>query len=194
MIAVVFGIPGVGKTSVVNAVTERIGLTYIHPGQLMYEEALRRQLVENVDQIRKLKLGIQHDLQDEMTRMISKLIQDNPDKNYIIDTHAIVKTPQGYFPGMRNLFFEIIKADIFLVVESDPRKIWERRVKDTNRERNDDKALEDIILHLDLTRSFAAAYAVKTQSNFAVIQNIEGNLDHAVNEMSEMLEKFIAYQ
>lgn len=194
MIAVVFGIPGVGKTSIVNAVVQKLDLVYIHPGQLMLEVALKNGLVEHVDQIRKLKINQQQELQEEMARKLASIIKNNPEKNYIIDTHAIVKTPQGFFPGLRNVFFELIKPNIFIIVESDPAIIMQRRAKDTSRVREDDKELKDILLHIDLTRDFAASYAVMTQANFDVVENKEGDLQAGIDEMSGILQKFMEIQ
>lgn len=194
MIAVVFGIPGVGKTSIVNEVTQKLGLEYIHPGQFMLEIATKKGIVDHVDKIRKLSLHEQHELQEEMAKTVAKVVEHGPEKNYIIDTHAIVKTPQGYFPGLRNVFFDLLKPDIFFVVESDPERIMHRRAMDDTRVREDDKTLKDIILHIDLTRDFATAYAVKTQANFSVIENVEGDLDKGVDEMAGILGRFIENQ
>ena len=91
---------------------------------------------------------------------------------------------------MRNVFFELIKPNIFIIVESDPAIIMQRRAKDTSRVREDDKELKDILLHIDLTRDFAASYAVMTQANFDVVENKEGDLQAGIDEMSGILQKF----
>lgn len=191
MVAVVFGIPGVGKSTIVHLVQEKLGLEYVHPGNIMYRIASERSLVENVDQMRKLKLHIQQELQEEMARTIAQLIASKPENSFIIDTHAIVKTPQGYFPGLRNAFFDAVKPDIYFVVESDPQKILERRLADKSRIRKDDTTLKQILLHIDLTRDFASAYSIYSQANFSVIENIEGDVNYAVTEMSGIIEEFM---
>lgn len=191
MVAVVFGIPGVGKSTIVHLVQEKLGLEYVHPGNIMYRIASERSLVENVDQMRKLKLHIQQELQEEMARTIAQLIASKPQNSFIIDTHAIVKTPQGYFPGLRNAFFDAVKPDIYFVVESDPQKILERRLADKSRIRKDDTTLKQILLHIDLTRDFASAYSIYSQANFSVIENIEGDVNYAVTEMSGIIEEFM---
>jgi len=191
MVAVVFGIPGVGKSTIVHLVQEKLGLEYVHPGNIMYRIASERRLVGNVDQMRKLKLHIQQELQEEMARTIAQLIASKPESSFIIDTHAIVKTPQGYFPGLRNAFFDAVKPDIYFVVESDPQKILERRLADKSRIRKDDTTLKQILLHIDLTRDFASAYSIYSQANFSVIENIEGDVNYAVTEMSGIIEEFM---
>lgn len=193
MIAVVFGIPGVGKSSIVNLVKDRLKLVYIHPGNIMYEIASKRGLVENVDQMRKLKLPIQHELQEAMANEVSEMIKSQPKDSFIIDTHAIVKTPQGFFPGLRKAFFEMVKPDIYLVIESTPEMILQRRTADKDRDRVDDHSLNDILLHIDLTRDFASAYSIYSQANFAVIENKEGNIEYAVDEMSGIISRYIEY-
>lgn len=194
MVAVVFGIPGVGKSTIVNKVKDNLGLVYVHPGNIMYEIASEKGIVENVDQMRRLKLPVQQELQGMMAKVVAEQIDSQKNKNFIIDTHAIVKTPQGFFPGLRNAFFEVVKPDIYLVVESKPEMILQRRMADKDRVRQDDHTLDEILLHIDLTRDFASAYSIYSQANFAVIENKEGNLDYAVNEMSGIISRFMELQ
>jgi adenylate kinase len=194
MVAVVFGIPGVGKSTIVNKVKDNLGLVYVHPGNIMYEIASEKGIVENVDQMRRLKLPVQQELQGMMAKVVAEQIDSQKNKSFIIDTHAIVKTPQGFFPGLRNAFFEVVKPDIYLVVESKPEMILQRRMADKDRVRQDDHTLDEILLHIDLTRDFASAYSIYSQANFAVIENKEGNLDYAVNEMSGIISRFMELQ
>lgn len=194
MIAVVFGIPGVGKSTLVNRVKDQLGLKYIHPGNIMYEIASKKGIVENVDQMRKLKLSVQQEIQEEMAIVVANHINSESGSSFIIDTHAIVKTPQGFFPGLRNAFFEVVKPDIYLVVESKPEMILKRRIADKERVRKDDHSLDEILLHIDLTRDFASAYSIYSQANFAVIENKEGDLEYAVNEMSGIISRFMELQ
>ena len=194
MVAVVFGIPGVGKSTIVNRVKDNLGLVYIHPGNIMYEIASEKGIVENVDQMRKLKLSVQQQLQEEMAGVVAEKINSQKENSFIIDTHAIVKTPQGFFPGLRNAFFEVVRPDIYLVVESKPEMILQRRTADKDRVRQDDHSLDEILLHIDLTRDFASAYSIYSQANFAVIENKEGDIDYAVNEMSGIISRFMEIQ
>jgi len=194
MVAVVFGIPGVGKSTIVNRVKDNLGLVYIHPGNIMYEIASEKGIVENVDQMRKLKLSVQQQLQEEMAGVVAEKINSQKEDSFIIDTHAIVKTPQGFFPGLRNAFFEVVQPDIYLVVESKPEMILQRRIADKDRVRQDDHSLDEILLHIDLTRDFASAYSIYSQANFAVIENKEGDIDYAVNEMSGIISRFMEIQ
>lgn len=194
MVAVVFGIPGVGKSTIVNRVKDNLGLVYIHPGNIMYEIASEKGIVENVDQMRKLKLSVQQQLQEEMAGVVAEKINSQKEDSFIIDTHAIVKTPQGFFPGLRNAFFEVVQPDIYLVVESKPEMILQRRTADKERVRQDDHSLDEILLHIDLTRDFASAYSIYSQANFAVIENKEGDIDYAVNEMSGIISRFMEIQ
>jgi len=193
MVAVVFGIPGVGKSTIVNKVKDDLGLVYLHPGNIMYEIASKKGIVENVDQMRKLKLPVQQELQEEMARIVAEKINSQKNNSFIIDTHAIVKTPQVFFPGLRNAFFEVVKPDIYLVIESKPEMILQRRLADQDRERKDDHSLDEIVLHIDLTRDFASAYSIYSQANFAVIENKEGNIEYAVNEMSGIISRYMEY-
>ena len=194
MVAVVFGIPGVGKSTIVTMVKDKLDLVYIHPGNTMFEIAKEQGIVTEVDDMRKLKLTVQQKLQEQMAQKIADMIKENPGKSFIIDTHAIVKTPQGYFPGLRSVFFELISPDIYIVVESDPLEIFQRRMSDQSRTRTDDHSLKDIVLHIDLTRDFASAYSIQSQANFAVIENKQGQIEQAVEELSGMLSRYMEQQ
>lgn len=194
MIAVFFGIPGVGKSTIVRMVSEKLNLAYLHPGNIIEEIAMERNLIDHVDQIRKLRQHIQDEMQNEMVRRIVNTIEDNPGKHYLIDTHAIVKTPQGYFPGLRNNFFEEVKPNIYVVVESPAENILVRRVMDETRERKDDHSLREIELHLELTRDFAINYTVMTGSNLHVVENKQGDLEYAVDEVADVLTRLLENQ
>lgn len=191
MIAVVFGIPGVGKSTVVNMVKDKLGLIYVHPGNVMFEIAKQRGMAGDVDEMRKLKLSLQQEVQAEMARTVAEMINSQPENSFIIDTHAIVKTPQGFFPGLRNKFFEVIKPDIYFVIESDPQVILKRRQDDKTRTRNDDHTLKEILLHIDLTRDYASAYSIYSEANFAVIENKQGDINYAVDEMSGIISRYM---
>ena len=101
-VIVVVGVPGVGKTTVLNEAVKQaqqagIQFSLLNFGDVMFELAMSQGLVENRDQIRKLKVDTQIALQAEAAREIAKKAATG---FVILDTHAIIKTNEGYWPGL----------------------------------------------------------------------------------------------
>lgn len=191
MIAVAFGVPGVGKSTVFAELIKKHNLIKLYPGGIMKELAIKKGLIEHVDELRKLDPSQQQHLQEMMVMEMADVIASNPGRGFIIETHAVVNTPQGFFPGLRHMFFDKIKPDLYIVLQANAKDIVKRRRSDDSRIREDDRDLGEVRLHLELTRSFAASYAVKTESNLAVIDNREGKLAETIEELSELVQRFI---
>lgn len=191
MVSVVFGIPGVGKSSVVKKVVKELSIERIHWGNVAFEIAEAKGIVEDVDKLRKQDLRIQKEIQLESADKIASMIAEDPDKHYVIETHAALKTPQGYLPGLNMEIIAKLKPEVFIVYEAEPGHIYHRRMVDPARDRSDDTTLDAVQLNLDTTRYFAANYAVLAPGTLFVIQNREGDLDYAVNMTIKALEKFV---
>jgi len=93
-IIVVTGIPGVGKTTVMKKAAEGIDIKFVTFGTVMIDIARETGLVQNRDEMRKLNLEQQKELQIKTAERVSKM------KNVIVDTHCTIKTPRGYMPGL----------------------------------------------------------------------------------------------
>lgn len=191
MISVAFGVPGVGKSTVFDELIKKHNLIKLYPGGIMKELAVSKGLVEHVDELRKLDPTQQQHLQEMMVMEMADVIAANPGRGFVIETHAVVNTPQGFFPGLRHMFFDKIKPDLYIVVQTNAEDIVKRRRSDDSRIREDDKDLEQVKLHLELTRSFAASYAVKTESNLSVVENREGKIEETIEELSDLISRFL---
>ena len=97
---VITGVPGVGKTTVVNGALEKLGkegIEYqaINFGTFMFEVASNQKIVADRDGMRKLPGPVQKDIQRKAAQAIAKV-----EGNVIIDTHCTVKTPKGFLAGL----------------------------------------------------------------------------------------------
>ena len=191
MVAVIFGIQGVGKSSIAKGVVaERKDYTRIHWGQHSLSAAKEDGLANDIDEVRKLPVRDQKMLQLRVSRNIANLLDEDRTKNYIIETHAALKTRQGYMPGLTPEILAMLKPELFIVIESDAKDIYHRRILDETRKRDHDKTVEDIQLNLDATKWFATNFTIFSNASLMVVKNVEDNLDIAVNEVLSALKLY----
>ena len=163
---IITGVPGVGKTTVINTAMEKIaaeGTPYqnINFGSFMFEVA-----------------AAEGKLAAEKIAAI--------DGNVIIDTHASVKTPNGYLAGLPEWVITAIMPDVLVLVETDNDQILVRRLSDETRVR-DMEGAKSIAEHQEMNRAFAAAYAMLTGCTVKIIVNADFLLDKAVEELTATL-------
>jgi len=183
---VITGVPGVGKTTVINASMEALkaeGVTYtsINFGTCMFEVACDQSIVSDRDEMRKLDQEIQRNLQKTAAQVIAKIHE-----NIIIDTHCTVSTPSGYLAGLPSWVLQELNPDIIVLVETDEDQILKRRLSDTSRSRDMEgyMAIKD---HQRYNRYMAASYSMLTGCTVKIVRNLDFLLDNAVNEMAELL-------
>src|SRR5512136_1322822 len=174
---IITGVPGVGKTTVVNEALKKIkeeGVEYksINFGTFMFEVAKKDNIVQDRDQMRTLDRAVQKTLQQRAGQAISKV-----SGNVLIDTHASVKTPKGYLAGLPEWVLREIMPDIIVLVETDDDQILMRRLTDETRAR-DKEGSRSIAEHQQFNRSIAAAYSMMTGCTIKIITNADFLLDH----------------
>lgn len=188
MVAVIFGIQGVGKSSIAKGVVaERKDFTRIHWGEYSLAAAKEDGLANDIDEVRMLPVRDQKKLQLRVSRNIANLFDEDRTKNYLIETHAALKTRQGYIPGFTPEILAMLKPELFIIIESDAKDIYHRRVTDETRKRDHDKTIADIQLNLDSTKWFATNFTIFSNASLMVVKNVEDNLDSAVNEVIKAL-------
>lgn len=188
MLAVVTGIPGTGKTTVATKALERLekeGKKYerITYGDVMVEIATAKNLVRHRDEMRRLNPEQQKEIQELAAKKISKF---GKGKNVLVDTHCTISTLKGYLPGLPEWVLKELKPDLFILIEAMPEDIAKRRESDKSRNR-DSEITGEIKLHQEMNRSIAAAYSTFTGATIAIIQNRQGQINEAVDEMAEIL-------
>ena len=174
------GIPGVGKSTLLAKVVEilrgrQIKASVNSFGTMMLETA-RENGIQDRDEMRKLAVSKQQNLQKTAAKKISQLDDDV----VIVDTHAFISSPEGYYPGLPEHVLEIIKPTNFISVSAKPEEIYSRRINDTSRNR-DMITLPDIKAELDVQAGMISACAVITGSPVKFVQNDEGKVDEAAS-------------
>ena len=183
---IIVGIPGVGKSSVISLAIEQLkqkgkDATIAVFGTMMLEEA-HKMGVKNRDELRKMSLGKQRDLQEKAAKRISEI----EDSIVIIDTHLFIKTIEGYYPGLPMYLLDIIKPTHFFMVIAEAGEIVNRRKSDKSRLR-DIVAVEDIQDELDILRVMIASSSILTGSPFIAIVNNDNDIEQAVSSMVKVL-------
>jgi adenylate kinase len=183
---IITGVPGVGKTTVINTAMEKLaseGIEYrnINFGSYMFEVAVAEGLAQDRDEMRRLDRPVQKRLQQLAAEKIAAT-----DGNVIIDTHASVKTPVGYLAGLPEWVITAIMPDILVLVETDTDQILLRRMSDATRVR-DMEGSKGIAEHQMMNRAFGAAYATLTGCTVKCITNADCLLDNAVEELAKTL-------
>lgn len=173
---IVTGIPGVGKTTVMQTAAQSRQLPIAVYGTVMFDVAKARGLVTDRDAMRRLPPHTQKTVQREAASRIASM------GDVIVDTHCTIKTPAGYLPGLPAWVLEALQPTTIVLVEADPKEILARRQKDDTRKRDDD-TLEAIAEHQETNRRFAAAYATLTGATVHVVHNRDGRVDDAIRQM-----------
>jgi adenylate kinase len=184
-LVVITGTPGVGKSTVLLKALEDVEAEYkiINFGDKMLEVALERGIVKERDEMRRLDSDIQKDIQ----RMGGiKIAEAAKTSNVIVDTHATIKTPKGYLPGLPVWVLEELMPMLIVVVEADPMEISSRRSSDDTRKR-DAEDIEKIKEHQLLNKAVAISYSIFSGAAVAVIENHDDGLEKASKELSDIL-------
>ncbi len=179
---VIVGIAGVGKTTVVNKIVEilnhRKKSVSVHSfGTVMFEEA-KKLGIENRDKLRKLSVDKQRQLQKTAAKKIAGIGDDV----VIIDTHAFIATKEGFYPGLPSHVLEELRPANFISISARPEEIYNRRMQDETRSR-DIVSIEGIKRELSIQDAMLSSCAVITGSPIKSIQNSEGKVEEAADEV-----------
>ncbi|MEM4767800.1 MAG: adenylate kinase [Saccharolobus sp.] len=192
-LGIVTGIPGVGKTTVLSKVSEilrekNIPHKIVNYGDYMLNTAIKNGYVNNRDEIRKLSIDKQKELQVLAAR---KIVEDLSDlgKNGLgfVDTHAVIRTPSGYLPGLPKYVIEILSPNVIFLLESDPKIILDRQKRDNSRVRADYSDVNIINEVLSFARYSAMASAVLVGASVKIVINQEGDPSVAAREIINSL-------
>jgi adenylate kinase len=177
---IVTGIPGVGKTTVMEAAAKARDLRIAVYGTVMFEVASAKGIVQSRDEMRKLPAETQKAIQKEAAKRIAGM------GDVIVDTHCSIKTPTGYLPGLPAWVLAELEPSAIVLVEADAREILGRRQGDASRKRDED-TLEAITEHQEYNRRFAAAYATLTGATVHTVHNRDGGVQDALAQMMPVL-------
>ena len=170
------GVPGVGKTSIMERVANKMNLSIVNYGSVMFEVAKSQGLVEDRDQIRKLPVESQRLIQEKAAEKIYEM------GDIIVDTHCTIKTPEGYYPGLPEWVLKKLKPDRILLVEATKEEIANRRSNDKSRVR-DAETEDEIDEHQRMNRYVAMAYSILSGASIKIIYNHDNGLEKAVEDV-----------
>ena len=194
-VCIVVGIPGVGKTTVLNllkdlAAREGYRIKVVNFGDRVLEEARKVNLAEHRDQIRKLPLTVQFGLQSEAAKAIAREVKGSKGVDaFVVDTHSLVHTVTGYWPGLPSHVITEIKPLAIFVVEAKPEEIYSRRMRDsTVRVRGDEREIGEIEEFMLMARYTALASAVLVGASVYILKNYEGMAEEVAREILRVLK------
>ncbi len=133
---VIVGIPGVGKSTIVKRVVERLEsnrleFKVVNYGTLMMDRASKLHGVKSRDDMRKLSVKVQRGLQVKAASEISSF----KDELVIVDTHLFIATSEGFWPGMPLDVLEALKPTNLVLIVATAEEILQRRQNDITRAR-----------------------------------------------------------
>ncbi|RLG19417.1 adenylate kinase [Candidatus Micrarchaeota archaeon] len=179
------GTPGAGKTTVLTeASKDRKGWKIVNYGDLMFEIAKEKKLANSRDELRKLHISKQREIQTAVAEKLAAM-----KGNLILDTHCSINTPAGYYPGLPNSLLSKLKVDGLVLVTASLEDIAARRKKDATRVRDEQNA-EALAEHLRINEAMLSAYSVLSGAPVIIIQNTNGKLDVAVDRLVSFLDSF----
>jgi len=179
---VLVGIPGVGKTSLLQKIVEILkshdkSVSVMSFGSLMFDNA-KKDGLQDRDGLRKLPLAEQQRLQ----KMAAEKIAAQNEEIVIVDTHTFINSLEGYYPGLPEYVLRIIKPSNFISVSAQPEEIYNRRMKDQTRDR-DKITMTNIKKELEYQTGMISTCAVITGSPVRHIHNYEGKIDEAAEKI-----------
>jgi adenylate kinase len=181
---IVMGLPGAGKTTVLNgAVAGVTDLKSLNYGDMMFEIAKKEKLVSDRDEMRKLPNREQKRVQDEAASKLAGV-----KGKVILDTHCSVRTTTGYMPGLPFEQLRKLKVDYLVFVSAPAKDILGRRQRDTTRKR-DVVNIEDIERDILVNIAYLCAYSALSGATASIIMNADGKLDVAVGKLKEIIKK-----
>jgi adenylate kinase len=185
--AIIVGIPGVGKTTVITRAAELLNkkrktTTVVVFGTMMFEEAKKKLSLKSRDDMRRMPVEDQRRLQE----MAAQRIAEMKDDIVLVDTHLFINTGEGYYPGLPMRLLNIIKPTNIVMVAADPGEIAERRKTDQTRQR-DIATAENIQKELDISQVMVASCSILTGAPFAIIMNSDGRVDEAAANIAKIL-------
>ncbi len=187
---IVTGVPGVGKTTVLNKTKEileqeNIEFKIANFGNYMLSVAIKKGWVKHRDELRHLPLRRQLELQEFAARAL-RLDAEHQLTNkgiLFVDTHAVIKTPTGYWPGLPENVVKELKPDSIVVIEAPPEIIYEHHRRDASRKRSDIGGINQISELLSIARVAAMSSAVLVAASVYVVENVEGKPEEAAYKL-----------
>ncbi len=189
-VVLLLGIPGVGKTTLLQeaySIVKQSGqaIEMVTYSDVMLKRAQDEGLVSHRDEMRRLPAAIQLRIQKEAAKEIAAMGEGQA---VMVDTHALIRTGVGAFlPGVPSWVAETLKPTQVVCIEASPQEIMNRRSRDKSNRRRDLEDVEEVKLHLNLSREAALIISAQTGASLRIINNREGELASTAKILSEAL-------
>ena len=183
-LVVLTGIPGSGSTTLLNKALDEVDYVHLNYGDIMTEIAIKNNVVDDRDALRKLPAEVQKEIQAEAAKEIK---QRSEKDNVIVDTHCTINTPAGFLPGLPIWVLEELQPNLFILIEANPDEIIYRRLNDDTRERDVQK-VKEIDLHQKMNRATSMAYATLTGATVKIVENHDNHLSSSVKKLVDVLD------
>lgn len=144
---VVTGVPGTGKSTVLDRVKGvRPDVNIVNFGTIMAEIMKEKNISR--DAMRALPVSAQESLGLEAAKKIGAM-----PGTVILDTHGAINTPKGFIPGLPPAVASVLGPKTVVVLTSNPKDICQRRELDNSRARAVESE-EEIKAHQKMTLNF----------------------------------------
>jgi adenylate kinase len=183
---VVVGIPGVGKTTIVSNVKKTLDEKEIRTvvaefGKIMLEEATKLK-IQSRDEIRRLSISEQKNLQNTAAEKISQISSDV----VIVDTHLFINTKEGYYPGLPFDLLNNLKPTNLILITANPEEIYHRRQNDSSRNR-DMISIDSIKNDIDVSKMLISCCSVVSGAPFKILSNHENSITDCTEKMVSLI-------
>ncbi len=186
-LAIIGGIAGVGKTTVLNIFYEKLKSKSVNfevfvYGTVMLEEA-QKIGIKDRDEMRKLP----YEKQVELQKSAAERIASSEAFLKVVDTHFHIPTPFGYLPGIPMHVAEILRPTHLFLITAPAEIIIKRRMNDPTRKR-EIIPLEKVQEEIEYSRMYMVSLSNMTGALASEITNEEGKPEATAEELIKRLE------
>ncbi|MCL4411671.1 AAA family ATPase [Candidatus Marsarchaeota archaeon] len=179
---VVAGIPGAGKSSILDRLGHSDQATVVNVGNLMKGISDSSGARIDRDKIRYLPTAKIDRLRSLAFRKIAGM-----KGRVLVDTHLIIEHEGTFVPGLpMDSLGALGGIDGIIYIDAEPKELLTRRKKDKGRKR-EDEGLESMELQRNINLSMLALYSAHLNIPFHIIHNKEGRLEEAVASFRKAL-------
>ena len=145
---------------------------------------MRHAGVRTVVDAELLKLSVEE--QRRLQEKVASRIATIKDDFVIIDTHLLINTDEGYYPGIPMHLLESIKPSNIIMITADPQEVLNRRKQDESRKRDILPEIE-VQNELNISNILIACCSVVSGSPFLTIMNNNNEIDKAALTVANVL-------
>ncbi|MEM3455312.1 MAG: AAA family ATPase [Candidatus Micrarchaeia archaeon] len=193
---VIMGLPGVGKSTILRELIKKNKkISVLNYGDIVLRFAKNEFNVTNRDEINNLPESQHKKIQNLAISEINSIEKKESKIGRILflDTHAALKKPSGYMPGLSYELLSSVPIDAFIFIDAPTNEILERRELDVSRKRptftaNDINALREVSL------SMINVYSAATGKPYYIIINRKGKLKESVMELDRIISKIYSWK